>query len=133
MKRIILIAVGVVAAAAACQRPVAERPTGAGTSDTVAQPDNTKNNMRDRKMDTITPGDQSNAKADIDVTANIRRTLVSDSTLSMSAKNVKVVTENGVVTLRGVVKSTDERDRVEAAARANGQGYRIDDQLEVAP
>jgi len=67
--------------------------------------DNSGRNVRDRSGNTQTSGDQSNATPDIKTSAAIRRSLMHDHSLSMMAKNVKIVTENGVVTLRGPVKS----------------------------
>ena len=67
--------------------------------------DNSSRNERDRSGETQTSGDQSNNSADLKTTAAIRRAIVHDASLSMMAKNVKIVTENGVVTLSGPVKS----------------------------
>src|ERR1700720_460303 len=67
--------------------------------------DNTKKNQRDRSGETKTSGDQSNSSQDVKITAAIRRAVVRDHSLSMTAKNVKIITSNGMVTLRGPVKS----------------------------
>jgi hyperosmotically inducible protein len=67
--------------------------------------DNSGRNVRDRSGETQTSGDQSNDAPDIKTTAAIRRAVMHDDSLSMMAKNVKIIAENGMVTLRGPVKS----------------------------
>ena len=93
--------------------------------------DNTKLNERDRGK-SITPVDQGNNQADIDTTANIRKALMASDGLSMDAKNVKVITNQGVITLRGPVKNTAERAPVEEIAKNYAGANRVDSQLEVA-
>ncbi len=92
--------------------------------------DNTKLNERDRGK-SITPVDQGNNQADIDTTANIRKALMASDGLSMDAKNVKVITNQGVITLRGPVKNTAERATVEQIAKNYAGANRVDSQLEV--
>jgi osmotically-inducible protein OsmY len=93
--------------------------------------DNSKKNERDRNSQTKTPGDQSNQPEDIKVTQAIRQAIVKDSSLTMTAKNVKIITANGVVTLRGPVKSSEEKAKIEQFAKASAGGMKIDNQLEV--
>lgn len=93
--------------------------------------DNSGRNERDRSGDTQTSGDQSNDSSDIKMTAAIRRALVGDDSLTMTAKNVKIITENGMVTLRGPVKSTTEKAKIAELAQNAVQGAKIDNQLEV--
>jgi hypothetical protein len=94
-------------------------------------PDNTKNNERDRNDANKTPLDQSNNSADIDITAKIRSAIVDDSAMSTNARNIKIITQNGEVTLRGVVDSQAEKDSIETKARAVAGVTRIDNQLEI--
>jgi len=96
-----------------------------------AAPDNTKVNERDRNDAALTPMDQSNAKTDLKITQQIRQAVMADSTLSFSAKNVKIITQGGKVTLRGPVKSEQERSNIEAAARKVAGVAEVDNQLEV--
>jgi hyperosmotically inducible periplasmic protein len=96
-----------------------------------AKPDNTATNERDRSGETQTSGDQSNSSADLKITQDIRRALMKDRELSTTAKNIKVVTANGQVTLRGPVKSAQEKAKVDQIARSAAGGAQIDDQLEV--
>jgi hyperosmotically inducible protein len=93
--------------------------------------DNTKKNQRDRSRETKTSGDQSNSSEDVKITAAIRRAVVRDHSLSMTAKNVKIITANGMVTLRGPVKSDAEKAKLVELARSAAGNAKIDNQLEV--
>jgi hyperosmotically inducible protein len=95
-------------------------------------PDNTGVNKRDAgNSGTVTPTDQGNGKSDIGITAEIRRAIVKDGAMSMAAKNVKIITTKGKVTLRGAVNSDDEKSKVEAIARRVAGDAQVDNQLEV--
>jgi osmotically-inducible protein OsmY len=96
-----------------------------------AEPDNTATNERDRSGETKTSGDQSNSSADLKITQEIRRALMKDSGLSMTAKNIKVITVNGQVTLRGPVKTAQEKTKIDQLAKSATPGATIDNQLEV--
>jgi hyperosmotically inducible periplasmic protein len=93
--------------------------------------DNTKKNQRDRSGETKTSGDQSNSSEDVKITAAIRRAVVRDHSLSMTAKNVKIITVNGLVTLRGPVKSDTEKAKIVELAQSAAGNAKIDNQLEV--
>ena len=95
------------------------------------KPDNSAKNQRDRAGETKTSGDQSNSSEDTKVTADIRRAIVKDSSLTMAAKNVKVITSGGIVTLRGPVNSAEEKTKIEQLAAAAANGAKIDNQLEI--
>jgi hyperosmotically inducible protein len=95
------------------------------------KPDNSAKNERDRSGETKTSGDQSNSSEDTKVTADVRRAIVKDHSLTMTAKNVKVITAGGVVTLRGPVKSAEEKTKIEQLATAAANGAKVDNQLEV--
>ena len=103
----------------------------ATAADEQTQPDNSATNQRDRSGETQTSGDQSNTPADLKITQNIRRSLMKDSELSTSAKNIKVITADGQVTLRGPVKTAEERAKINQIARSAAGGAQIVDQLEV--
>jgi len=96
-----------------------------------AKPDNTGTNERDRSGETKTSGDQSNSSADLKITQAIRRALMKDRELSMTAKNIKVITDNGQVTLRGPVKTAQEKAKIDQLAKSAAGGAKIDDQLDV--
>lgn len=93
--------------------------------------DNSALNKRDRSGETQTSGDQSNSSGEITTTSAIRRALVRDGTLSAMAKNVKIILENGVVTLRGPVKSEAEKTKVAELAKTHAGNAKVEDQLEV--
>ncbi len=93
--------------------------------------DNTKKNQRDRSGETKTSGDQSNSSQDVKITAAIRRAVVRDHSLSMTAKNVKIITANGMVTLRGPVKSDAEKAKIVELAQSAAGNAKINNQLEV--
>ena len=93
--------------------------------------DNTSQNARDKDGHNLTPLDQSETEADRQLTQKVRQDLVADDSLSVDAKNVKVITRNGKVTLRGVVDSQAEKDAVAAKARAIAGVLDCDNQLEV--
>ena len=93
--------------------------------------DNTRNNERDRSGETQTSGDQSNSSEDINLTAAIRRAVVKDDSLSGTAKNIKIITANGTVTLRGPVKNDAEKAKIAELAQSAAGNAKIDNQLEV--
>ena len=99
--------------------------------DEKAKSDNTATNERDRSGETKTSGDQSNSSADIKTTQAIRQALMKDGELSTTAKNIKVITANGHITLRGPVKTAQEKARVDQLAKSAAGGAQIDNQLDV--
>ena len=100
-------------------------------ADDKTKPDNTATNERDRSGETQTSGDQSNSSADLKITQAIRQALMKDSELSTTAKNVKIITDNGQVTLRGPVKNAQEKAKIDQLARSAAGGAKIVDQLDV--
>ncbi len=96
-----------------------------------AKPDNTATNERDRSGEAKTSGDQSNSSADLKITQAIRRALMKDPELSTTAKNIKVITANGQVTLRGPVKTAQEKAKIDQIAKSAAGGAQIDDQLDI--
>jgi len=120
MKRILL--------ALACLSAVS---LAAIAADEKTKPDNTATNERDRSGETQTSGDQSNSSADLKITQAIRQALMKDSELSITAKNIKIITDNGQVTLRGPVKNGQEKAKIDQLARSAAGGAKIDDQLDV--
>ena len=95
------------------------------------QADNTGKNERDRGGATVTPGDQGGSEADREVTQQIRKAVVANDQLSMTAKNVKIITNEGVVTLRGPVVNTQEKTKIAAIAKGVHGVKRVDNQLEI--
>lgn len=107
--------------------PVNDNP---GVANNTKNADNTKINDRDRPGGALTPMDQGGGN-DRDITAAIRRSVVGDKALSFNAKNVKIITVGGKVTLRGPVKSDDEKAAIESKAKSTAGVSSVDNQLEV--
>ena len=101
--------------------------------DTASRPavDNTARNARDTSDEAQTSGDQSNTPEDIKTTAAIRRAIVADKSLTMTATNVKIITADGKVTLRGPVKTAAEKTKIAELATKEAGKATIDNQLEI--
>ena len=93
--------------------------------------DNTGKNKRDRDNKTLTPGDQSEKPEDLKLTQAIRQAVMKDPSLTMTAKNVKIITASGKVTLRGPVNNVEEKTKIHDLARAAAGQVPVDNQLEV--
>ena len=106
--------------------------TPVATDTATAQRDNTEVNVRDRSEAAKTPIDQNENQKDIDITANIRKRVV-DTKMSVNAQNVKIITQDGKVTLRGPVKSEEEKTQIEKMAHEVAGPANVDNQLEVQP
>jgi len=65
------------------------------------------------------------------LTQRIRQSLVADTNYSMTAENIKIITVNGKVTLRGPVNSDAEKSGAEALAKSIAGDGNVDDQLEI--
>jgi hyperosmotically inducible periplasmic protein len=96
-------------------------------------PDNTKVNQRDRDQAEPTADQQKENKSDRELARQVRRALVKDKSLSTYAHNIKVIAQNGIVTLRGPVHSDQEKQAVEAkAAEAVGGAEKIKSEIDVS-
>jgi len=93
--------------------------------------DNSGKNVRDRADQALTPGDQSSSPADVAITTEIRKAVVADDNLSVNAQNVKIITINGVVTLRGPVKNAAEKNTIATKAQKVAGVSRVDNQIEL--
>ena len=94
--------------------------------------DNTRINARDRRGSALTPLDQGSSETDRKLTQRIRQTIASDDSLSFTAKNVKIITVNGRVTLRGPVRTDAERRAVGSAAKRIAGDAQVENYLEIA-
>jgi hyperosmotically inducible protein len=94
--------------------------------------DNTKVNQGDRSKAEPTADQQKENKSDRDLTKEIRRAITKDKSLSTYAHNVKVISENGSVTLRGPVRSEEEKKAIEAKA-AEVAGKNVNSEISVVP
>lgn len=92
--------------------------------------DNSSINQRDKAESAKTPMDQYENQNDVDITAKIRRQVV-DTKMSTNAQNVKIMTQNGKVTLRGPVGSADERTQIEKIARSVAGEKNVDNKLDI--
>ena len=101
------------------------------TTNVTTEPDNTARNVRDRDERTLTPLDQGNSQADMDTTAQIRKEIIAGKNMSMNARNVKIITMNGRVTLRGPVNTAEEKRLIGEIADRIARPENVDNQLEV--
>jgi len=103
------------------------------TSFAQAPVDNTKVNKRDRASGAVTADQQKENAGDRDIAQKIRRALMQDKELSTYAHNVKVIARGGQVTLKGPVRSSEEKQSVEAkAVEVAGAGH-VNNQISVTP
>jgi hyperosmotically inducible protein len=106
-------------------------PSRAWQSDPQTQPDNTANNKGDNSKSAVTADQQKESPADRDLAKKIRRAIASDSSLSTYAHNVKIIVHDGMVTLKGPVKSEDEKNAVGAKANDVAGADKVQNQLTV--
>jgi hyperosmotically inducible protein len=92
--------------------------------------ENTERNVRDSGNTTLTPEDQKETRGDRDITAAIRRSIVKNKSLSLDAHNAKIITRNGVVTLRGPVENSAEKTKLQSIAQKTRGVKQVDNQLE---
>jgi hyperosmotically inducible protein len=95
------------------------------------QPDNTKVNQQDRAQGAVTADQQKENATDRELTRQIRKSVIADKSLSTYAHNVKIVAQNGTVTVKGPVRSDDERKAILAKAEAVAGNGNVTDQLSV--
>ena len=93
--------------------------------------ENTEINARDKDNATLTPQDQKETESEIKITADIRQAIIKNKSLSVDAQNVKIITRNGVVTLRGPVESKKESKKIKKIAKHTPGVLKVDNQLEI--
>jgi hyperosmotically inducible protein len=125
-------------AAAGCDQtttPTTSPPTTTGPADTTTTtpvaPDNTAVNERDASGETKTPINQDEDQASVTTTAEIRKQITADETMSVNARNVKIVTSQGKVTLRGPVDSAEEKEKIEKIAKDVAGETNVTSEIEV--
>lgn len=101
--------------------------------DTTKPADNTKTNQRDNDTTSPHAGNQKMNAADRTITQKIRAAIHEDSSLSTYGHNVKVITRDGKVTLKGPVRSEEEKNSIAAKAAAIAGDGNVDNQLDVVP
>ena len=96
-------------------------------------PDNTKTNQQDRAKGAATADQQKENASDREITQKIRQAVMDDKSLSTYAHNVKVIAQDGQVTLKGPVRSENEKKTIEAkAVEVAGDGH-VSNQITIAP
>ena len=98
-----------------------------------AAPDNTKTNKRDADKGALTADQQKMNPTDRDITRKIRSAIMDDKSLSTYAHNIKIITQDGKVTLKGPVRTEKEKADIEAKAAAVAGGANITNEIEIAP
>lgn len=109
---------------------IAQQPADQAAS---APADNTKVNQRDQNSNEPTADQQKDNRSDRDITQQIRRAIMKDKSLSTYAHNVKIITQDGQVTLKGPVRSDDEKTAIEAKATEIAGQNKVSNELEVKP
>jgi hyperosmotically inducible protein len=128
-----ILKAGISALAMSVLLTLASTLAGAQDPPSAAPPDNTKVNERDRNRAEPTADQQKENRSDRDVTRDIRRSIVQDKSLSTYAHNIKIIAQNGMVTLKGPVRSEEEKSAIEAKAAEIVGKDKIMSQLEVKP
>ena len=93
----------------------------------ASKPDNTKKNATEQ----LTAEEQGGSATDRDMTKNIRREMVKNDSLSAMAKNIKVITIDGKVTLRGPVHSEQEKGTIESITEKIAGKGKVTNELEI--
>jgi len=105
----------------------------AADDDKPVKADNTKVNERDRNKAEPTADQQNQNRSDVELTAKIRQAVVNDKSLSTNAHNIKIITQNGLVTLKGPVKNDAEKSTIEKAAMSVAGDKNVTSQIDIAP
>ena len=111
------------------QQPTATPSVPAASDSNEA--DNTKRNSAEENKNTDTAEKQSNNKDDLALTQKIRQEVVKDGSLSLNAKNIKIIVREGKVMLRGPVDNQQEKDTIGAKAGQIAGTNQVNNQLEV--
>lgn len=117
---------GSAARGALCAAPI---PQAGDTTNTAA--DNTKVNKRDRKQSEPTADNAKNGSSDRDLMRQIRREIVANKSLSAYAHNVKIVAQQGKVTLKGVVHTDEEKKKIDDVARKHAGDDNVTNEINV--
>ena len=104
----------------------------AGIASSQTQPDNTRSNKGDADKSAVTADQQKMNAADRTLTQKIRKAVMADKSLSTYAHNVKIISQNGMVTLKGPVRSDDEKKSIVGkAVEVAGSPDKVSDQMSV--
>ena len=116
--------------AVAGAQPIAQQSTDQSAT---PQADNTRMNRQDRGPNDVTADQQKADRSDREITQQIRKSITSDKSLSTYGHNVKVITQNGMVTLKGPVRSEEEKKAVEAKAAEVAGADKVTNEIDVQP
>jgi hyperosmotically inducible periplasmic protein len=108
-----------------------QQPTPAPTASESTDADNTNRNSSGENKNTDTAEKQSNSKDDLSLTQKIRQAVMKEGSLSMNAKNVKIIARDGNITLKGPVDSQQEKDTIGTKAGEIAGKDKVDNRLEV--
>jgi hyperosmotically inducible protein len=107
--------------------------SAAGFAETsVVQPDNSKVNQHYQSAREVTAQDQGSSDRDIELTQKIRRKVVEQKAFSLNAKNIKIISIDGTVTLKGPVKSASEKKQIERIAMRIAGASKVTSEIEIA-
>ena len=106
-------------------------PRDPATASNATEADNTKRNSAEQNKNTETAEKQSNSKDDLALTQKVRLAVMKDGSLSMNAKNVKIIAQDGKITLKGPVDSQQEKNTIGSEAGKIAGKDKVVNQLEV--
>jgi len=115
------------------QQPATQQQPDASNSAQAPAGDNTKMNEQDRTDNPTTADQQKENPADRELTQHVRKAIMQDKSLSTYAHNVKIISQNGTVTLKGPVRSEDEKRAIDAKAAEVAGGDKVVNELTVVP
>ena len=118
---------------AVAQQPAPQQPPTASDSAQVPAGDNTKMNDRELNGNAATAQQQEENPSDRELTQHVRKAIMQDKALSTYAHNVKIISQNGTVTLKGPVRSEDEKRAIDAKAAEVAGRDKVVDELSVVP
>ena len=103
------------------------------TDNAAPAPDNSKTNQRDQSHGEPTADQQKENRSDRDITQQIRQSITKDKSLSTYAHNIKIITQNGQVTLKGPVRSESEKQSIETKATEVAGADKVTNDLDIKP
>lgn len=137
--RVNLFGVGLVLTLVACSSANRNEDRATNEKDRAEQPasaktgaDNTARNVADRGNALPTPMDQGTSEIDMNITTAIRQAIVGTDWLSLEAKNAKIITNGGVVVLRGTVKDAREKQFIQETAERIAGVTKVESLLEAS-
>jgi hyperosmotically inducible protein len=132
MKKLLGLAALVVACACVQQATIAKESEQEKLDKSqMTAPDNTSKNRRDKDLNTMTADKASNKTSDVEITRSLRKEIMATKGLSVNAQNVKIITKNGVVTLRGPVENDNEKATIDSLVKGCAGIHTYTNKIEV--